>query len=201
MPGIACVFQFVILRNHIVVNGDVASPEIPGDHTGHSVPVRDVVSVAISGHYVDVVYNRRIGDDDRSVRSIPRVIDLARCERHPADIGSPSEKHDKRRTPVMADLRFTGIPDPSVRCSVIPPAIVVRSPAPGIAADPGPAVEIHPDPSANTIGGPIDSDIRGPYPTIRWIVDPSAITVQSVGAIDMAIDVFVAVAAIVIPVT
>src|SRR5262249_5066931 len=115
------------------------------------------------------------------------------------DIVPPSEKHDERRTPVMADSGFAGIPDPSITRSVIPPAIMVRSPAPGVAAYPGPAVETHPDPPTNAIGSTADTDIRCPYPAVRGIVDPSAIAVQILGAMDLTVHVFVTVAAIVIP--
>src|SRR5262249_44460185 len=183
-----------------------SSSEISGDHAGHSVPTGDKVSVTIGVHDVDVVYNccivynRRIVDHDRSARSIPGTIDFARCQRHPADIVPPSEKHHERRTPVIADARLAGIPDPTETRSVIPPAIVIRSPAPGIAAHPGPAIEIHPDPPANAIGRPPDANRRHPYPAVRRIVDPSAMTVQILGAMDMTVHVFVTVAAIVIPI-
>src|SRR5262249_30172671 len=112
----------------------------------------------------------------------------------------PSEKGDECRTPVNADSGFAGIPDPSVKRSVIPPAIMVRSPAPRVAAYPGPTVKVHPDPPANAIGSPPDSDIRRPYPAVRRIVDSSDIAVQILGSVDMTVHIFVTVAAIAIPV-
>src|SRR6185436_2180833 len=66
-----------------------------------------------------------------------------------------------------------------------PAAVMERRPAPGIVADPSPAVVVFPSPPAITIRRPVRANIRGPDVSILRLVNPAAVVIQILGAIDI----------------
>ncbi len=132
--------------------------------------------------------------------AIPGTEAFKRSERNPSDIAeseakanaesgtSPSEETDQCRPPVIRTIDRTRPPCPAVG-SVVPTAVMIRSPAPRIAAHPGPAVIIDPHPAAHLIRSPTGIDRRYPNLTVGRIVDPASVGVQFLGAIDVGVHV------------
>src|SRR4030095_779837 len=120
--------------------------------------------------------------------SIPRSIDFVRRKWHPTQVRTPSEELHPSGSPGVMHSDFARSPGPSVAGRVVPAPIMIGSPAPRIAADPRPAVVIHPRPLANAIGRP--SRVYGghPCPSIRRIIDPSAVPHQIFRTVDRAAD-------------
>src|SRR6185369_4361978 len=130
---------------------------------------------------------------------IPRPVSFKRSQRTPAHVSeseanaqsataAPAEEADQRGSPVMPPAERTRIPCPAVAAHV-PVAVVIGSPAPGIAADPGPAIEVYVFPAAHSIGRPAGIHRGHPDVSIRRIVLPLTIGIQILGAINIRRDV------------
>ena len=134
----------------------------------------------------------------------PAVHWLERRQRHPADStptesGSgiepapaiPTHPTDHRGAPVVP-CAVPGAWVPAPASAVVEPApVVVRRPTPGIVTDPSPAVVIGPSPAAVAVRRPIRRNVWPPHVAVRRRVDPIALSVQILSAIDVPAHVLV----------
>src|SRR5258708_37546378 len=104
--------------------------------------------------------------------------------------GVPAETKDpnQRRTPVARPAIRPGPPSPT-ESGMIPTPVVIRRPAPWIVAGPGPSIVVRPAPASRLIRRPIGLDLWNPDAAIRPVVDPAAILIQVLRAIDIGVHV------------
>src|SRR6185503_12377256 len=115
---------------------------------------------------------------------------FARMQRNPAHIAeseaqappaAPAEEADHSGPPIVASAISARIPRPA-EAALVPVAVVIRSPAPRIAAHPGPAIVGFIHPAAHAVGSPAGVDRRHPDVAILGVGCPAAVPIQLFGA-------------------
>ena len=154
---------------------------------------------------VDVITKIPISVATIVAAPIPTVIGLKRRQRHPAPVpksnadsaaetasSAPAEEADQRRAPIVAGIRTTRPPAPTNAYLVVPTTIVIGRPAPLVVAHPRPAVVVDPTPATVAVGRPADAGRRCPNPAILRRVDPPAVAVHVLCAVDVPTHILIA---------
>ena len=135
---------------------------------------------------------------------IPWVVGLPGGQGNPAVIPEPgaqadpdaaaaviAEEGDQRRLPIVTGVEGSGVPAPTETSMAKPAPVMVGRPAPGVVTDPGPAVVVQPRPSTVPIGRPAHGNRGKPATAVAGNVDPTAMVVQVLNAVNAAVHVAV----------